>query len=162
MSLFIEVAKHLIKDDSKGVVRLLQDAGRSAIISALGLGGSPFGPALSTLLRAAMRDGGRGLPDGGGGKMSAAKKRAYSRSHAEWMAENNWRFDWRSQPRRPAGTEAGGEWMEGRLDYPVAVKYHVSRRERQRRTRAIKAYKARQVAAGNMNTRKIRTSWGEY
>jgi uncharacterized protein (DUF1684 family) len=89
-------------------------------------------------------------------------RRSDAKAHQAWLNDNHWRFDWRSQPRRPAGTEAGGEWMEGRLDYPVAVKYHVSRRQRQRRTRAMKAYKARQAALGVTKTRTIRSSWGDY
>lgn len=118
------------------------------------LGGGPLGSASGRALRALMSS--ETVRDVA---LTAAQRRAFARAHQEWLADNRWRFDWRSQPRRPAGTEAGGEWMEGRLDYPVQVKYHVSRRERQRRTRAIKAYKARMAGT---KTRTIRTSWGEY
>lgn len=151
----------LVANDTTGAGRLLESAGKSAIVGAAGPLGGVAGSLLDLLTRSAA---GETFSRGAVKEkvVSAAKKKRQRLSHEQWMKENGWRFDWRSQPRRPAGTDAGGEWMEGRLDYPVAVKYTLSRRERQRRTRAIKAYKARQIAGGKPKTRTIRTAWGDY
>jgi len=78
----------------------------------------------------------------------------------EWL-DNRWRRDWRSQPRVPAGTDAGGEWMEGRLDYQISAGSTVSRKQRQKRTKLLKAYKRRMTANG-IKARDIKTSWGRY
>lgn len=82
----------------------------------------------------------------------------WARSRQDWL-DNKWRHDWRSQPRRPAGTPAGGEWMEGRLDYPLSMGSVVSRSQRRRRVRAIIAYKQRMVG---VPSRPIQTSWATY
>lgn len=139
----------------------LQDMGADALISAVGGGGTPLGMLLSSFIRynsTVSRDFNRQENK----PMTAAETRSYRRRHAEWLRDNRWRFDWRSQPRRPAGTDEGGEWMEGRLDHMAEMKNPYSRSQRQRAIRSVKAYKSRQRAAGNMNTRTIRTAWGDF
>jgi hypothetical protein len=153
---------------------MLEEVGREALSNLNPAGGSPDGP-VGTLLdllkqsaelsEVEVRSGGRSQRSGGSFRdkvSSAVQKRRNRKAHEKWLADNSWRFDWRSQPRRPAGTPEGGEWMEGRLDHPVAVKYHLSRRVRQQRSKALKAYKARRAEMGDTRTRTIRTSWGDY
>lgn len=161
----------LVGNDNSGAGRLLVSAGRSAIMNAIG--GNPLafggvaGDLLDLLTRSAAGETASGPPGRRGGDIKesvgvAVKKARGRKAHEKWLANNSWRFDWRSQPRRPAGTDEGGEWMEGRLDHPVAVKYPLSRRVRQQRTKALKAFRSRQKAMGKVNTRTIRTSWGDY
>lgn len=164
--IFSSLVTKLLMNDSKGAANLLANAGRSALLGAVG--GGPLATLLGGALDSIIESGGvattarRTAAATGVTRRTAGQQLKAKISHERWMRENSWRFDWRSQPRRPAGTEAGGEWMEGRLPYPVAVKYSLSRRERQRRTKAIKEYKARQIAMGKTRTRTIRTSWGEF
>ena len=155
--IFFALAKALLSEEG-GVSVLLQRAGRDAIISALGGRTS----SLSILFEAMLSGRGELRGEMREGIRSRLRKRRYSQSHQEWLNDNRWRFDWRSQPRRSAGTSAGGEWMDGRLDYPVARKSVVPRSQMRRRIRAMKAYKVRQKTMGNNVTRTIRSAWGDY
>jgi hypothetical protein len=46
------------------------------------------------------------------GRGAKWQKTAWARSRNDWL-ENQWKHDWRSQPRNPVT----GQWMPGRLDY---------------------------------------------
>lgn len=163
------VAK-LATNNEGAALLLLENAGKSAILSMVrGWPGAGVAESVVDWLDDLEEESGGAGGRGKGGRSRGAKiigrviRKRNQKTHQQWLHDNSWRFDWRSQPRRPAGTDAGGEWMPGRLDHPVeGVKYHLSRRERQRRTRAIKAYKARMMALGHTHTRTIKTSWGEY
>lgn len=176
LSSLTRVSQRVMKANVEVWVDAMEDMGRDAIIGMLGGSGTPIGAAIAGFLdynerisRALGRDieSRFAAEDKANDPREIAKKRRerarYRREHAEWMAANRWRFDWRSQPRVPAGSEAGGEWTEGRLDYPVQLFPNpVSRKDRRRRIASVKAFKARQRAAGNMNTRTIRSQWGDF
>jgi hypothetical protein len=162
------VTRKLVNADVSGLQRMLEDMGRDAILDLVGGGATPIGVMLNAFLthleqtsRMAQKlqnreEAERNKP------LTVAEKRRRKLAHQEWLRENSWRFDWRSQPRRPAGTDAGGEWMDGRLDYQAETKNPVSRRELRRRTRSMRQYKARMRAAGNNRTRVIRSRWGDF
>ncbi len=143
------------------ILENLEEMGADALIA---LAGGPSTP-LGALLQGFIEYNGRisqAYEREANKPMSKAQKRAYQKQHAEWLRDNRWRFDWRSQPRQPKGIPEGGEWMEGRLDYMAEQKKAYSRSERQQATRSMRAYKARQRAAGNMKTRTIYSKWGEF
>jgi hypothetical protein len=153
----------LLIGDDKGSGQIIERMGKNAILQMLGGPSSTLSVAFNALLRAqgaaARASAKEAIAEAVEEKVvNRVNRRKYAQAHQDWLNSNRWRFDWRSQPRRPAGTEAGGEWMEGRLDYPIATKATVSRSERRRRTRAIKAYKSRAPS----HSRTIRTSWGDY
>lgn len=151
---FGAVAAGLLGGDVNITSRLLENAGTNALMRLFGGRSSPFGQLVSGLLRS-----------GDTAEFSQRRKRR-SRSaeltHRQWLQDNSWRFDWRSQPRVPAGSDAGGEWTEGRLDHPVGTKTLISRNQRRIRTRAMRAYKKRRRDAGQTRTRPIVSSWGTY
>lgn len=73
----------------------------------------------------------------------------WATSRQDWL-ENNWRHNWRSQPR-----DLIGRWIPGRLSYPVSALPKVSRRVRRiRRIRNANRRVGRQAARG------IVSSWG--
>lgn len=158
------VARKLVNSDSDGILRMLEDMGRDAIFDLIGGVGSPIGIGLKAFLdyadaidkESARQQKAEDKP------LTAAQRRENRVLHQEWLRSNQWRFDWRSQPRRPAGTEAGGEWMEGRLDYMAEQKKAFSRAQMRRRTRSMREYKARQRSLGNTKTRTIRSAWGDF
>jgi hypothetical protein len=162
------MAGKVINGNADQLIQMAQEMGRDAVIDLVGGAGSPLGMAFSAFYRyvnMTNRDYNREkarIEREENRPMTAAERRKYNEMHRQWLRDNQWRFDWRSQPRRPAGTEAGGEWMPGRLDYMAELKNPVSRSKRQAGTRAVKAYIRRQRAMGNMNTRTIRTSWGDF
>jgi len=86
----------------------LADMGADAIISALGGGSSPLGAMMRSFL-SDNKASERHL-----NQIQRAKLRA---ERIAWLQDHQWMFDWRSQPRRPAGRPEGGEWMPGRLNY---------------------------------------------
>lgn len=145
------------------ILNQFEDLGRDALFGLIGGQGSPIGMALSAYLKLAnsvRKDAARLQEEDK--PMTAAEKRAGRIRHQEWLKDNRWRFDWRSQPRRPKGSDAGGEWMEGRLDYQAETKKAFSRSVMRRRTRSMRQYKARQKAMGNNTTRTIRSAWGDF
>lgn len=155
-----------LKGSASGIVSHFEDMGRDAILDIVGAS-TPLGTALKAALRYAdmtskefqrTQRGDRKKEKREDKPRTAAQKRRQAQRHREWLNDNRWRFDWRSQPRRPAGTTAGGEWMEGRLDYQAEVKKPFSRSVIRRRTRALREYKAR--AGGK--TRIVRTAWGDF
>lgn len=165
------LAEKVVNGNSEALIRMAQEMGIDAILDLVGGAGSPLGIAFNAFFRyVKMTDAeySRQLTKHDRevskqeAKQTAAERRKYRELHSQWLRDNQWRFDWRSQPRRPAGTAAGGEWMEGRLDYMAEIKNPVSRSKRRAGSRAVKAYIQRQRAAGNMNTRTIRTAWGDY
>lgn len=147
-----------------GTVSQFEDMGRDALLSLVGGSSSPIGMALNAGFRyinLESREAQRAQKRND--KPLSAKQQILQKlKHQEWLNDNRWRFDWRSQPRRPAGSEAGGEWMEGRLDYQAETKKAFSRSVIRRRTRSMRQYKARQKAMGNNTTRTIRSAWGDF
>jgi len=129
----------------------LKDLGAEAIIQAVGGSMSPLGILFRRLLRedrAQSRE------------MDQEQRKQWRQERLEWLQQNQWRFDWRSQPRRPAGTEAGGEWMKGRLNYMAEQKAALSRSQRQslaRHTRWVRQNKKSQSAF--RSRRNIQSSW---
>ena len=147
------------------ILNQFEDMGRDALFGLVGGQGSPLGMVLSSYLKlaASARKEAAQLQQKEEDKpLTAAEKRTQKIRHQEWLRDNRWRFDWRSQPRRPAGTDAGGEWMEGRLDYQAETKKAFSRSVLRRRTRSMRQYKQRMKAMGNNTTRTIRSKWGDF
>lgn len=118
------MAEYLAEKGRRGVVGTAYDylvnVGGNELIRTVSGSSTIFGSVLRDFIRA-----------------GAAEKRQASRiqraiwreEHKAWLKDNQWRFDFRSQPRRPAGTDDGGEWMEGRLDYAREQKRPVSRKQ---------------------------------
>lgn len=151
-------------DHSGAILRQFEDLGRDALFGLVGGQGSPIGMALSAYLKyanAANKEA-IAIQKEEDKPLTAAEKRANKMRHQEWLRDNRWRFDWRSQPRRPAGSDAGGEWMEGRLDYQAETKKAFSRSVMRRRTRSMRQYKQRMKAMGITKTRTIRSAWGDF
>lgn len=163
--MFATAIRSFINADHAGsILRQFEDLGRDALFDLVGGQGSPIGMALSAYLKlanAANKEA-AALQKAEDKPLTAAEKRAGKMRHQAWLRDNRWRFDWRSQPRRPAGSDAGGEWMEGRLDYQAETKKAFSRATMRRRTRSMRQYKQRMKAMGNTHTRTIRSAWGDY
>ena len=85
------------------------------------------------------------------------QRTGWAMSRQQWLNES-WMHDWRSQPRRPAGTDEGGEWMAGRLPYPVGKVGHLTT---SRRKRYVRRVKAKRRAAGRKIAREIISSWND-
>jgi hypothetical protein len=166
--MFATVIRQVINADSGGMLRRFEGMGQSALLNLVGGGGSPLGIALNAYLKFAKITTREATSDAIAQQreedkpLTAAEKRAGKIRHQEWLRDNRWRFDWRSQPRRPAGSDAGGEWMEGRLDYQAETKKAFSRSVMRRRTRSMRQYKQRMKAMGNTHTRTIRSAWGDF
>mgnify|MGYP000461563417 CR=1 FL=1 len=158
------VTRKLVNNDANGLLRMLEDMGRDALLGLVGGSGTPIGMGLNAFLKYVDMTNKESLRQQKqkDKPLTAAQRRRNQVLHREWLQDNRWRFDWRSQPRRPAGTEAGGEWMEGRLDYMAEQKKAFSRAQMRRRTRSMREYKARQHALGNNKTRTIRSAWGDF
>jgi hypothetical protein len=78
------------------------------------------------------------------------RRGGWASSRQQWNADR-WKHDWLSQPRN-----AIGEWIPGRLPYPVTTVSHLSRRVRRQR-RARRRYRA---AHGQKNGA-IMSSWSK-
>lgn len=65
---------------------------------------------------------------------------ASSREH--WLSDA-WKHDWRSQPRSPAGSSIGGEWIDGRLDHPFvgAPAIGKGKQKSSRKSRQMRRYR---------------------
>lgn len=165
--MFATAIREFINADHAGsILRQFEDMGRSALFDLVGGSGSPIGMALSAYLKLASESNKQvaALQREKDKPLTAAERRAKRLQHQEWLKDNRWRFDWRSQPRRPAGSDAGGEWMEGRLDYQAETKKAFSRATMRRRTRSMRQYKQRMKAMGHnpKSMRTIRSAWGDY
>lgn len=138
-------------------------AGKNIAIKLIGGRSSFLGSLLSATFQAGAKEERLGAALG---KRLAGRRRRkgkrWAANHQVWLAANQWRFNWRSQPRRPAGTEVGGEWMAGKrlsVAAPISGMY-LSRRERQKRMRAVKAFKGRLIARrGSLPRHMITSSW---
>ena len=156
--------RKLVNADAGGILRMFEDMGRDALLDLVGGGSSPIGMALNAYLKFADLSGREAARDekARNKPLTFAEKRRLKVKHQEWLKDNRWRFDWRSQPRRPAGSDAGGEWMEGRLEYQAETKKAFSRSVMRRRTRSMRQYKQRMKDMGNNTTRTIRSKWGDF
>ena len=165
LGLIVGLARGLLSADPNLAGKMLENAGRNALMNLVGGPSSPFGIVLANLLKDdSGPTAGREVSEESLLRKQMRKARLHSRwarAHQEWLSHNRWRFDWRSQPRRPAGNEAGGEWMDGRLGFPVTFHLPVSRKSRQQGARAMKAFRKRRRALGVTRTgnRRILSSW---
>lgn len=143
------IGDYLAEKSQRSIARIaydaLKDRGMDAIAAALGPAGAPISAVLRSIL-----------------KMEKVEERQETRKNRklwrqqriDWLRENQWRFDWRSQPRRPAGTEAGGEWLPGRLDYMAEQKAPLSRKQRQALGRHRRWVKSNQKANAAFKARR--------
>lgn len=162
-----KLATGLLRSEDNIVGKLLEEEGRKFLLELVGGAVSPLGVGVSGLLKfIELLEKNQEKVIGGEGLKSTLKnvdeRRRYAQSHRQWLEENGWRFDWRSQPRHPAGAVGGGEWIPGRLPYPVQAKFVLSRRVRRQRTTTMRAYKERRRLLGQTRLRPIVSSWGTY
>ncbi len=93
----------------------------------------------------------------------------WATSHQQWVTEG-WLHDWRSQPRNPAGypaprivgqgkDTAAGEWIPGRLGYPVAGASMRGGKTVSPRRKAIRKKHLRYRRIGRETARGFLSSW---
>ena len=85
------------------------------------------------------------------------ERTSWAQSRQQWLNES-WMHDWRSQPRRPAGTTDGGEWLPGRLPYPVGPTGYLTTSRRKRYVRRVAAQRR---AAIRKTVRQFTSSWND-
>lgn len=91
----------------------------------------------------------------------------WAQSRQDWLA-NDWKHDWRSQPRKPAGSleeiwigssyhHVGGEWVSGRLGFPAPATYSLGIGKGKSRTSRRRRRVSRYRRYGRMAARSLRS-----
>lgn len=160
MGLLYELSRSVTMRTKDGVIGQLEDMGVDFLAGSIG---GPIGVAIRSFFSQMEKIEGQYVrqEDKLDAKADRQARIRQKLEHEVWLEQNRWRFDWRSQPRQPAGRPEGGEWIEGRLDYPVGVKQKYSRAYKRNARRAIMAYRARRAELGETKFRPINTSWGQ-
>lgn len=89
---------------------------------------------------------------GGPGRAMRRQRRGQQDTTRQWWLDEGWKHNWRSQPRNSIG-----EWIAGRLPYPVTITLKVSRRVRRLRKRR-RLYRS----VGRKIGRQIVSSWHQH
>jgi hypothetical protein len=86
----------------------------------------------------------------------------WAANRQEWLA-NGWKHDWRSQPRNPAGGPFhwSGEWVAGRLPYPV-VTTKTGKPPPSRKTKRLRKIRRKARRYGRQLAKRLMSSWATW